>query len=184
MSILNRIRQFSNAANAEIFSTDVDFIRKYLNKQEQVLFYRMPIADQRHSLDVAYNLVDKIKYIEEKRRQPLKLKEESVVAALLHDVGKINAPFSLFSRVSYIIVKKLFKNLGWELLLNLGKNPSSWLLFRNFYILEFHHLIGANLLKQVDSNPEVINMVGHHQGKIKLEDPIVLNLIRELDQTN
>ncbi|MFH1429074.1 MAG: hypothetical protein ABIH39_04945, partial [Candidatus Margulisiibacteriota bacterium] len=171
MNIIHRIKQFVAAIQAELYPEDVEFIRKHLTKQEQILFYRMPTVDQCHSLNVAYRLQNKIKEVELRQHQPISLKREAVVAALLHDVGKVEAPFSLFARSYYVIARKLFYNLGWKYMIEKGQKDNASNLLRNLYVSEYHPLIGAHLLEQIKVNPDTIKMVAKHQEEINLTEP-------------
>ncbi|MFA5928765.1 MAG: HD domain-containing protein [Candidatus Margulisiibacteriota bacterium] len=180
MNIIRRFKQFQAATQATISAQDVEFIRKFLDKQQQILFYRMPIFDQRHSCDVAYRLINKIKTAEVNQGK-ISNREDAVVAALLHDCGKMEVPFSLYGRCFYVIFKKFLKNIGWSSLVKLGQNKRSSSLLRNFYVLEFHHLLGAELLKQIGVKPDVIKMISAHHSGIDLTDSLALNLLKEAD---
>jgi len=182
MTIHHRVQQVTAATQSEIYPEDIALIRKFLNKQEQILFYRMPVYDQRHSLGVAYRLKEKIQAVEARKRHPLPLRQEAMVAALLHDVGKLETGFSLLARSLYVIAKKLFVNFGWKFLLSMGQKQGAFFLFRNFYVLEYHALIGAKLLKQINGKSEVIKMVIEHQNPVTLTDPLIINLLKEADQ--
>ena len=52
--LIHRIKQFSMAFRAQISYSDVEFVRHYLTKAEQVLFYKMRGYDQKHALQVAH----------------------------------------------------------------------------------------------------------------------------------
>ena len=181
MIINNRINQFLKATQSEIYAEEVPYIRKHLSKQEQILFYRMPVYDQRHCLDVAYRLHMKIKAVEKRQKHPVKFKREAINAALLHDVGKIEIKYSVWMRSLYVLVRKMFFNFGWKFLLQLGRKPTSLSLFRSLYVLEFHPLIGADMLQKISGDPYVIKTVAAHQDDIDLSDPIVINLLKESD---
>ncbi|MFC1478047.1 HD domain-containing protein [Candidatus Margulisiibacteriota bacterium] len=182
MNIVHRIKQFIAAIQAELYPEDVEFIRKHLTKQEQILFYRMPTVDQCHSLNVAYRLQNKIREVELRQHQPINMREEAVIAALLHDVGKVEAPFSLPARILYVVARKLFYNLGLKYIIEKGEKSDASKLFRNFYVLEYHPLIGAHLLEQINVNPDSVTMIAKHQEDINLAEPLVFNLLKEADE--
>ena len=52
--MIKRIRQFWRAIKAKLTVEDKVFIDKYLNDEEQKLFFAMRVYDQRHVLNVAY----------------------------------------------------------------------------------------------------------------------------------
>ena len=52
--MIKRIRQFWRAIKAKLTVEDKVFIDKYINDEEQKLFFAMRVYDQRHVLNVAY----------------------------------------------------------------------------------------------------------------------------------
>lgn len=182
MKVFQRIKQYRLATKAQIDMKDVAFIRRYLTKQEQILFYRMSTADQCHSLNVAYKLTKKLKDIEIFQKEPIGNKKEAIVAALLHDIGKIEAPFSLFSRSLYVLSKGLIKRLNAQFIYKIGRSPNSSKLLRNFYVLTFHAQIGADILKTISNNEFVLKLILRHQEPINDSDPLILNLLKAADQ--
>jgi hypothetical protein len=181
MSVASRFRQLQVARSAEIYADDVEVLRKFLAPQEQILFYRQPLADQRHSLDVAARLRTKINALESHTKKPIPLRQEAMVSALLHDVGKLEAPFSLPARGLYVLLKKITPRVVHQGLSLLGKSSVAPVWLKNFYVLELHPKIGDRILGEINSTPTVRNLVLRHQGPIREDDPPVLILLKEAD---
>jgi len=182
MNIMHRIHQYIVASKAEIHMKDVNFIRRFLTKKEQILFYRMSTTDQCHSLNVAYKLTKKLKDVETFQKEPLANKKEAIIAALLHDVGKTEAPFSLMARSLYVLTKTILKKGNLKFIYKLGQSPKASKLIRNFYVLEFHPQIGVDILKTLTNDSFVLDLVLKHQEPLDNNDPIILNLLKEADQ--
>src|SRR5687768_17393517 len=71
-----------------------------LSPAEQALWRRMPDADRRHAVDVAWSLGDR--------------PDEVLVAALLHDVGKIESGLGTFGRVGATIAGVVRERESWS----------------------------------------------------------------------
>jgi len=181
MPLTHRYHQYCKARTAEIYSQDIELVRKYLTKPEQVLFYRMPVADQRHSLDVAGHLLAQLK-----KGQSTEKTNDIVTVALLHDTGKTAAPFSLPGRGLYVVLKKIFHPLPWLWtgLTGLGKHPKSNLWLRNLYVMQHHARIGAELLKEIATRPAVVKMVAKHGDPSAFPNSPEFLLFTDLDRVN
>jgi len=159
--------------------SDVSFIRQYLNKQEQILFYRMQNIDQRHALDTSFKLKELI-------GRRMKLNQDKLyMAALLHDVGKVAYPISLGSRVTSTITFKLFKSFSNWLAdkgVN-GKKPKGWLI-RSLYLHKYHPQLGAELVRELKVDENVAYLIEHHHDELAATEPIELTLLREADMWN
>jgi hypothetical protein len=77
--VRRRLSQFVSAVTASVTPGERTLLAELLNARERRLFERMPLFDQRHSLDVYHTLV------RAGHAEPALLK-----AALLHDCGKVD----------------------------------------------------------------------------------------------
>ena len=77
-------RRFFRSLLPKLTVGDIEFLRAHLSKQEQILFYRMAGADQKHCLNTAYT-------VEELTSRNSKINHKMLIkVALLHDIGKAN----------------------------------------------------------------------------------------------
>ena len=75
---------------------DVDWALSLLNEREQTLFHRMSNPDQRHAIRVARRVETSYPPVAGETGVPV---ATALVAALLHDVGKIEAGLGTYGRV-------------------------------------------------------------------------------------
>jgi predicted HD phosphohydrolase len=90
---MGQISKFFKSLSISFTKSEIEFVRKYLKPQEQILFYRMPVADQKHAIEIAQILESRAK------DQTGINTKELIQAGLLHDLGKCFYPFSLRDRV-------------------------------------------------------------------------------------
>ncbi|MDY6793981.1 MAG: HD domain-containing protein [Actinomycetota bacterium] len=132
-----------------------------LTPRERGLFMFMNRYDLAHSLAVASRFED----------EPLLYK-----AALLHDAGKLRSDASMFSRWLYtgmeLFMPLRLKRISTELEADVAGDtalqrtrslPRGWR--RGIYLQLHHGEVGADLLRDIDSDREVIRLVRGHQGE-------------------
>ena len=155
--------------------TDIAFLRAYLQKQEQILFYSLTARDQRHSLDVAY----KVRELLGKRTKinPDKLYK----AALLHDVGKAPARLRICDRISQVLFFTLLPPLADYLADRGSETTGYWRRILFFY--KYHPRLGAELVKGISSN-DVLYLIEHHHDAYWSGEPKELTILREADSLN
>jgi hypothetical protein len=113
---------------------DAAWIDSLLSPAEAALWRRMSGPDQRHAAGVA------------RRVDAAGLGgRPALVAALLHDVGKVESGLSTFERVPATLARP------WP-----GRTPGRW---RRYYD---HPAIGAALLEQAGSDPLVVTWAREH----------------------
>lgn len=170
----NRVKQVIAALTAKITLGDMGFVKRYLQKDEQVLFWGMNRPDQRHALNVAYTALELAKEYENVDTTLL------VKCALLHDVGKIKGDVSTMDKVITVMGHRLAprwaKNWG-----RLGRGNRLRNIRHAFYIYFNHSRRSARMLKAIDACPKMIEIVGkHHEAPVK-SDPLELALLRKSD---
>ena len=124
---------------------DTTWARNYLLDREFVLWSQMSNQDRRHSIMVARRFVEE---------GPDGLRDH-VAAALLHDIGKIEAGLGVMGRVAATV---------------LGPRCRKFRLYRD------HEQIGLRLCREHGSTEETLRVLDW-----SLDDPIVVSL-RRADQ--
>ncbi|MBN2028463.1 MAG: hypothetical protein JW854_17060 [Actinobacteria bacterium] len=130
-----------------------------LSPGEAELFAAMSRYDLAHSLAVAARLAD----------DPLLYK-----AGLLHDAGKLRSELGLLTRWLYtgleITAPALLRRIaagiesqatGEGVMESMWGTPHGWR--RGLYVQLHHGEIAAEMLARMDSEEELVHLVGHHQ---------------------
>lgn len=145
---------------------DVDdkmYVKKYLNDAEFVLFNKLSIHEQKHSVNVAKDVEKecKLNFIDS---------NNLIKAALLHDIGKIKVPINLIDKSIIVILDKITKG-------KIKKFSS----IKKIYIYYNHGYEGYCLIKGLE-NDEVLFLVKSHQNKIG--NNLKLNILQKCDDKN
>lgn len=174
--MIRRIKQFWRAFKAKITDEDKFFIGKYLNEEEQKLFFNMQVFDQRHSLNVAYTagLIIKEQKIED-------IDEDLLFkACLLHDIARTKQDICLGDKVVNVLISKIApkKSKIWAeqaKVLSKIERKSFWQKRRYaLYLYYYHAQIGAEILAKMGLS-ELSEIVRYHH--IDLENKINRELI-------
>ena len=170
-----RIKQFIETSNSKLSYLEVDFVREYLNHQEQIMFFRMKGFDQRHALQVAEKCLEKtaeVSWIDKKKMARV---------ALLHDIGKSTADIGLSLRIMYVLLSSVNEGKA----VNVFAKKDSKIAFRNkLYILSNHGAIGQQMLADVGCKEnEILQVVANHHDKPEVNESKMLPILREIDST-
>lgn len=148
--IFYRTWQFWQALTARLSDEDEELLRQELSPQELAAFKAMPLADQRHSLDVYRTLKG------QGHTHPDLLK-----AALLHDIGKAEANLRLWHRVAIVLVRAVYpRALRWLAV------PEGWRY--PFYAHYYHPLRGAEKAARLGCSPAIVELIRCHQRELGL----------------
>ncbi len=155
---MGQISKFLKSLSINFSKNEIEFVRKYLNAQEQILFYRMPLADQKHAIEVSQVLENRAK--SEKKLDVAQL----IKAGLLHDLGKCFYPFTLKDRVIGSLLKQ-FLPPAYENLSIKGEKQTRKGLARMLYVHKHHPKLGADLARETGMSEECCIMIENHQDQ-------------------
>jgi len=162
---LYRVKQFYWSLTAKISVDDEELIDRYLDIEEKKLLEKLSIYEQKHSVNVAREVL--------KRSKEEGISNESLVkAALLHDVGKglkklnpieksiivifdsiTKGKLKRLDRVKKIDIYYSHAEKGYNLLKVTGKYDERFLyLIRNHHNMDIINDKELDLLKKCDSN--------------------------------
>lgn len=141
-----RASQFWHALIAPKEGVETRAIQPYLSPTQIVLFRRMHPSEQAHAFQVLNRLKDA------GHDDP-----DLLTAALLHDIGKILSPLSIWERVEIVVGKHFFPGAAktWSQ----GK-PAG--LRHPFVVAENHPAWGASLATQTGATAQAVSLIGRH----------------------
>ena len=143
-----RAWQFWQSLKPPLSQNDWDRIRLYLSPVEIVLFTKMPIPDQNHSIRVFESLLEKGE-----------CDEDLIKAALLHDIGKGLHQLNRLERVFAVVVDWLSP----ELALSWGKGEPEG--FKSpLVIIHQHPEWGAELVTQAGGSELLVWLIRNHEN--------------------
>lgn len=158
--IVYRITQFTRSLRPYISQAELSFIKNVLTESQAELFFKLPLFEQRHALNVCQTLV----------AGGFGHDVELLQAALLHDLGKTdsqnNRSIPLWGKVVNVILRKAG---GPALVTKLASNEPRSLRYI-FYLQCRHEKRGAKLIKQIGSSNRVVALVGHCQSLVRKGD--------------
>jgi len=164
---LYRSRQFWLAISTRSSRQDVQLVTSILSDSQFELFQRMQRSEQTHSLVVLNELMNQGED-----------NADLLIAALLHDVGKTQAPIRLWERVLIVIVRAFCQDCVQKW----GGNPETAMGWRRaFIVAEQHPIWGADLAAERGTSPLAVSLIARHQEQIPPEaSSIEDNLLRTL----
>ncbi|MDX1600689.1 MAG: HD domain-containing protein [Anaerolineales bacterium] len=142
-----RVRQFISALTDQPTPQRLARAAEILTPAQLLLFRSLPVPDQAHALRVLEALRAR------GEDDPLLL-----AAALLHDVGKVRCPLTVWERAIAVLVGRLAP----QLLQRWGRGrPTGWR--RPFVAATQHPGWGAEMLAEVGAPRRLVALVRHHQ---------------------
>ena len=156
-----RYSQFVRGLRATVTAGDEALLQATLAPPQLVLFKRMPVDAQRHSLNVLTMLQRAGYHV-----------PSLAVAALLHDVGKVAAadagrPIGLWLRGPMVILEAFFP---WLLSRLASQNPKHGWRYA-LYVQQQHPQIGAHWAADAGCSALSCWLIAHHQEKHQEMNP-------------
>ncbi|HHV63947.1 MAG TPA: hypothetical protein GXX46_02560 [Peptococcaceae bacterium] len=151
-----RMKQLYHTLFAKVEPSEYAWLEKKLAPAEFALFTKQPLPEQRHALDVAFEINNKKKEIIQTYGQ--NIYENLILAALLHDCGKSLIRLHLWQRVFIVIA---------------GCLPQSWrnkiieqrnLFGKTLLIYKRHPAWGKRLAARIGVNKEVQSLIQNHHS--------------------
>ena len=141
-----RSRQFWNALSSPSKRITNESLLSHLTPTQLMLFRRMQPSEQAHAYQI-------FKHLETAGH----VNSDLLAAALLHDVGKILYPLSIFDRIIIVVGKRSLRGTvrRWA-----AGTPHG--LRRPFVVAEKHAEWGADLASQAGANPRTVELIRHH----------------------
>ena len=149
---------------AKVVEEDKRFVASYLNIKEQELFFKLQVSEQRHCINVAYDVNN---HIEGESRDYL------IRLALLHDIGKVGIKLTPIDKAILVVLDKLTKG-------KLRKHSR----YKKIHVYYNHGEIGYKLLQAMGRyNQEFLKRVRDHHSNGNTEDE-VLRILQKWDDKN
>lgn len=186
-SLIKRTRQFLRAVSTKITPSDLVVVKQYLNQSEQILFFNMDPAIQKHCVNTALTILN-MPVERTGPNRPVLIK-----AALLHDIGKIRGSINLWDRVCYVLVKKCSGKLVYKLAspstgtgnVNSHRHGSPLARFRNALYVHLHHPeLGAELAAKAGLDENIVYLLRHHHDIAKATSSKELAALMKADELN
>jgi hypothetical protein len=146
-SARHRVGQFWRHASAQVSLAETATAERILGPDLAALFFRLPVNDQRHGLDV-------LETVTQLEPEPSRLLQQ---AALLHDVGKSGAEFSVIDRSLTVFLAALAPRLLEAVL---KTRPA---FARRYAVYADHARIGADRLRAAGAT-ELAGIVAEHHA--------------------
>jgi putative nucleotidyltransferase with HDIG domain len=155
-----RSRQFRNALLSPRKRVTSEALLACLTPAQLILFRQLQPSEQIHS----YQIFKRLEAAGNDSRDLL-------VAALLHDVGKIISPLSIFDRAMIVLGKRLFRSAAkrW------AEGPARGLRLP-FVVAAQHAEWGADLASQAGATPRTVELIHRHH------DPPVPNPEQQMER--
>jgi putative nucleotidyltransferase with HDIG domain len=147
--IAYRVRQFWQAISARPSPEDLALARSTLSESQMHLFEQLQPSEQAHSLRIYRQLI-----------QQGETQSDLLVAALLHDVGKVRYPLHAWDRALIVLANTLIPNRAkhWG-----SSQPVGWR--RVFVVAQQHPAWGAEMAARVGASPLTVDIIQRHQDQ-------------------
>jgi hypothetical protein len=170
--LVYRSRQFWNALLSPSKRVPSESLRRHLTPDQLSLFCRMQPAEQAHAYEI-------LKHLETTGQTDPDL----LAAALLHDVGKIRYPLSIFDRIMIVLGKRLFRDAVQR---RAKRIPNG--LNQPWAVAEQHGEWGADLASQAGATTRTVELVRHHHDRdpqdLDKQTQQLLAVLRAADDKN
>ena len=152
-----RLRQFRNALFHSRQRVENEVLVPHLNPTQIMLFRQMQASEQAHAWQV-------LRHLEAAGQTDADL----LAAALLHDVGKIQSPLSIFDRVTIVLGNRFLPRLArrW------GQGTARGLR-RPFVVAACHADWGAELAARAGASPRTCELIRRHQNAPGSQDMLL-----------
>lgn len=162
---LYRIKQFYWSLTSKLDLDDIEFINIYLNDKEKELFNKLSTYEQKHSVNVAWDVMNECKNSEKK--------EYLVKVALLHDIGKTVKSLNPIEKSIVVLLDNISK----------GRIKN----YTNFKIIDIyynHADKGYKILKEIGNyDDRFLYLIKNHHNYSIIEDKD-LNILKSCDNKN
>lgn len=163
---LYRVKQFVWALKSLSEDIDIEYVNKFLNKREKILFNKLRKTDKQHCIRVSKDAVHLSK------GKNINLNRVAKVA-LLHDIGKGEYGLNIIEKSVLVILNKMTKGKL--------KKYDSIKAVDSYYN---HAERGANLLKRFNTyDKEFLDTIRYHHSN-KIQGNKLLDIIKESDNRN
>ncbi|WP_035293171.1 HD domain-containing protein [Clostridium sp. KNHs214] len=164
--MVTRVKQFFLYFNYKIDKDDKNFVYKYLNKEQIELFQKLKVYEQKHCINVARDLVKQCEKLN------INYGEQLIIAALLHDIGKIECGLNLIDKSALVILDKISKGR----IKKYEKNKKIDMYYN-------HPEKGYNILKKLGEKNRILFLVKNHHNN-DISNDLELNILKECDEKN
>ena len=162
-----RVKQFWWNITDKMNNDDISFVNNHLNEVEKRLFYSLSNSEQKHSVKVCYNALNKLSRYD-------MLDENSMIKiALLHDIGKSYKHINVIEKSIFVILNKMFPRL-LKMFINI----------KSVKVYYEHGEIGYNLLKDKEYNEEILDAIRFHHSSNNIRNMrknIYMEILKESD---
>jgi len=142
-----RLHQFAQAICPVIAKEELAWAYSLLPPNAHALFTAQPLPEQRHALDVALDL----------EKQGIE-DPQLLIAALLHDCGKIKSPLKIWQRVAIVLLQKA-PRIVWD---TLAKSHRSFFSF--LQTAEKHPEWGAEMALNIGLEQDIVELIREHHS--------------------
>ncbi len=153
--LIYRGRQFWQALTARPTKQGMEEARQVLPGPLFALFTRLQPSEKAHAIHV-FRLV-----------KEASTDHELLVAALLHDIGKIVQPLEVWERVLIVLARNFQKLTRTGPYGKRKMKPSTWA--RALIVAEKHPIWGAQLVRKAGASQTVVRLIRRHQDRLVYE---------------
>lgn len=161
-----RVKQFYLAMTAKVSEEERDFVRFYLSAQEQDLFEKLQVSEQKHCINVAMDIQEEIIAGDKNKAYLIRL-------GLLHDIGKTYAGLNPIDKSIIVILDKLTNGKL--------KKYSKYKKINSYYN---HGKIGSKILRELGGySGWFLEMIENHHMENINNNPL-LGVLQKHDSNN